>query len=130
MDDHYKAQVESISDALQELMHEGPVKARDGLLEAIEGWYDYHQNEALNSLNSDDKSQAFRQIIKLMYKAEVLDRGSYRYAMYDIFELDYGDGLAHYMQLHNLIHQGLEAEQKPCKKDGIDERNDDTCDLP
>jgi hypothetical protein len=47
MDDHYKAQVESISDALQELMHAGPVKARDGLLEAIEGWYDYHQNEAL-----------------------------------------------------------------------------------
>ena len=47
MDDHYTAQVESISDALQELMHEGPVKARDGLLEAIEGWYDYHQNEAL-----------------------------------------------------------------------------------
>jgi len=47
MDDHYKAQVELISDALQELMHEGPVKAREGLLEAIEGWYDYHQNEAL-----------------------------------------------------------------------------------
>ena len=47
MDDHYTAQVESISDALQELMHDGPVKAREGLLEAIEGWYDYHQNEAL-----------------------------------------------------------------------------------
>lgn len=47
MDDHYKAQVESISDALQELMHEGPVTAREGMLEAIEGWYDYHQNEAL-----------------------------------------------------------------------------------
>ena len=56
MDDHYKAQVESISDALQELMHEGPVKARDGLLEAIEGWYDYHQNEAL-------KWETLRQII-------------------------------------------------------------------
>ena len=47
MDDHYKAQVESISDALQELMYEGPVKAREGMLEAIEGWYNYHQNEAL-----------------------------------------------------------------------------------
>lgn len=47
MDDHYKVQVESISDALQELMHEGPCKARKGMLEAIEGWYDYHQNEAL-----------------------------------------------------------------------------------
>ena len=44
---HYNAQVESISDALQELMHEGPVKAREGMLEAIEGWYNYHQNEAL-----------------------------------------------------------------------------------
>ena len=44
---HYTTQVESISDALQELMHEGPVKAREGMLEAIEGWYDYHQNEAL-----------------------------------------------------------------------------------
>ena len=56
MDDHYKAQVESISDALQELMHEGPVKAREGMLEAIEGWYDYHQNEAL-------KWKTLRQII-------------------------------------------------------------------
>ena len=56
MDDHYKAQVESISDALQELMHEGPVKAREGMLEAIEGWYDYHQNEAL-------KWETLRQII-------------------------------------------------------------------
>jgi len=47
MDDHYKAQVELISEALQELMHEGPAKAREGMLEAIKGWYDYHQNEAL-----------------------------------------------------------------------------------
>jgi hypothetical protein len=47
MDDHYKAQVELISDALQELMHEGPAKAHEGIREAIEGWYDYHQNEAL-----------------------------------------------------------------------------------
>lgn len=47
MDDHYNTQVESISDALQELMHEGPAKAREGMLEAIEGWYDYHQNETL-----------------------------------------------------------------------------------
>ena len=83
-----------------------------------------------DSLNYDDKSQAFRQITKLMYKAEVLDRGSYRYAMYDIFDLDYVDGLAHYMQLHNLIHLGLEAEQKLCKKDDTDGRNGDTYDQP
>ena len=81
-----------------------------------------------DSLNYDGKSQAFRQITKLMYRAEVTDRGSYRYALYDIFGLDYGDGLTYYMQLHNLIHQGLAAEQKACAKDDKDERNDDTCD--
>jgi hypothetical protein len=69
-----------------------------------------------DSLDYNGKSQAFRQIVKLMHKAEVLDKGSYRYAMYDIFNLDYGDGLSHYMMLHNLIHQGLEAEAGSCKQ--------------
>ena len=81
-----------------------------------------------DSLDYDGKSQAFRQITKLMHKAEVLDRGSYRYAIYDVFGLDYGDGLTHYMQLHNLIGQGIDAEQKVCTKDNKDERSDDTCD--
>jgi hypothetical protein len=81
-----------------------------------------------DSLTIDNKSQAFRQITKLMYKAEVLDKGSYRYVIYDVFGLDYGDGLTHYMQLHNLIGRGLAAEQKVCTKDNKDERNDDTCD--
>jgi hypothetical protein len=83
-----------------------------------------------DSLNRDGKSQAFRQITKLMHKAEVLDKGSYRYAIYDVFGLDYGDGLTHYMQLHNFIGQGIEAEKKACTKDNKDERNDDTCDQP
>jgi len=81
-----------------------------------------------DSLDYDGKSQVFRQITKLMYKAEVTDRGSYRYAIYDIFGLEYGDGLTYYMQLHNLIHQGLAAEQEVYTKDNKDERNDDTCD--
>jgi hypothetical protein len=81
-----------------------------------------------DSMDCDGKSQAFRQITKLMYKAEVLDKGSYRYAIYDVFGLDYGDGLTHYMQLHNLIGQSLAAEQKVCTKDDKDERSDDTCD--
>ena len=81
-----------------------------------------------DSLNYDGKSQAFRQIVKLMYRAEVIEKGSYRHALYEVFGLEYGDGLAYYMQLHNLIGQGLAAEQKVCTTDGKDERNDDTCD--
>ena len=80
-----------------------------------------------DSLDYNGKSQAFRQIVKLMHKAEVLDKGSYRYAMYDIFNLDYGDGLSHYMMLHNLIHQGLEAEAGSYKQVDKDARSDDTC---
>ncbi len=79
-----------------------------------------------DSLNYNEKGQAFRQIIKLMYKAEVLDRGSYRWALYDVFGLDYGDGMAHYMRLHNLICLGLEAEQPFCRKDDMDGHSDDT----
>jgi isopentenyl diphosphate isomerase/L-lactate dehydrogenase-like FMN-dependent dehydrogenase len=56
--DHHAAQVEAISDALQELMHEGPVKAHEGILEAIEQWYDYHQKEAL-------QWETLRQIMKM-----------------------------------------------------------------
>jgi isopentenyl diphosphate isomerase/L-lactate dehydrogenase-like FMN-dependent dehydrogenase len=56
--DHHAAQVEAISDALQELMHEGPVRAHEGILEAIEQWYDYHQKEAL-------QWETLRQIMKM-----------------------------------------------------------------
>lgn len=62
-----------------------------------------------DSLTMDERAQAFRQVVKLMYQAEVKKRGSYRYAMYDVFNIDYADGLAHYMELHNLIYKGMEA---------------------
>ena len=64
-----------------------------------------------DSLSLDERSRAFRQIMKLMYIAEVRDRGSYRYAIYDIFDVDYCDGLDHYMDLHNFICQALSVEE-------------------
>ena len=62
-----------------------------------------------DSLDYEGKARAFRQICKLMHKAEVKDKGTYRWAIYDIFGLEYGDGLDHYMELHNLIGQGLDC---------------------
>jgi hypothetical protein len=32
--------------------------------------------------------------------------------MYDVFNIDYGDGLNHYMHLHNLISRGIDEEQR------------------
>lgn len=80
-----------------------------------------------DSLTMEGRAQSFRQITKLIHKADVEDKGSYRHAMYDVFGLDYGDGLSHYMMLHNLIHQGLEAEADSCKQNDKDARSDDTC---
>ena len=45
MYDHRQSQIESISDALLELMHDGPSEAKAGLVEAVKGWYDYHYQE-------------------------------------------------------------------------------------
>ena len=84
-----------------------------------EAWWD--------SLTMEGRAQAFRQVCKLIYRADIKNRGSYRYAMYDVFNLDYGDGLSHYMMLHNLIYQGLEAETGSYKQVDGDARSDDTC---
>jgi hypothetical protein len=65
-----------------------------------------------DSLSYDQRAQAFRQICKLMHRAEVQDKGTYRWAIYDIFNLEYGDGLDHYMELHNLISCGLDAQRR------------------
>lgn len=65
-----------------------------------------------DSLSYEDKAQAFRQICKLIHQAEVIDGGSYRWAIYDVFGLEYGDGLDHYMELHNLISRGMDREPR------------------
>jgi hypothetical protein len=114
--------------SLEEWMNSPELKALREIWDETEKRQNAEDDAWWDSLDYDGKSQAFRQIIKLMYKAEVIDRGSYRYALYDIFGLDYGDGLTRYMQLHNLICQGLAAEEKACTKDDTDARNDDTCD--
>lgn len=65
-----------------------------------------------DSLLMEERAQAFRQVVSLMYKAEVKERGSYRHAMYDVFNVDYLDGMmCNYMELHNLIHKGLSSQE-------------------
>lgn len=79
-----------------------------------------------HSLSQEERGRAFRQIMKLMHRAEVEDKGSYRHALYEVFGLDYSDGLSHYMRLHNLIWLGLDAEEKAVKsrRSNDDERDE------
>ena len=79
-----------------------------------------------DSLNGEERARTLRQVAKLMHKAEIKDRGSYRHAMYDTFGIDYCDGLAHYMDLHNAIYRGLEADKRLYRTDDEDVLADDT----
>lgn len=79
-----------------------------------------------DSLDAETRARCFRQMAKLMHKAEVRDRGSYRYAVYDVFDVDYCDGLAHYMELHNAIYRGLEADRRAYRTDDEDTLDEGT----
>lgn len=79
-----------------------------------------------DSLTGEERARALRQVAKLIHKAEIKDRGSYRHAMYDVFGIDYCDGMAHYMELHNVIYRGLEAEKRAYRMDDEDALENDT----
>lgn len=79
-----------------------------------------------DSLNGEERARALRQVAKLMHKAEIKDRGSYRHAMYGVFGIDYCDGMTHYMELHNAIYRGLEADRRLYRTDDEDVLADDT----
>jgi hypothetical protein len=79
-----------------------------------------------DSLDQEERARCFRQVMKLMYRSEISDGGSYRWAMYDVFGIDYCDGLPHYMRLHNLIYCGLETEKKSYKTDDMGGHSDST----
>ena len=63
-----------------------------------------------NSLSKDDQLKAFCSVMRRLYKAEIQERGSYRYTLYDAF----GFGHESYVQaqvsgflaIHNAIWDG------------------------
>ena len=66
-----------------------------------EAWWD--------GLTMEGRSQAFRQVCKLIHRADIKDKGTYRYAVYDIFNVDYIDGIKYYMDIHNAISKALSS---------------------
>jgi len=76
--------------------------------------YEAENDAWWNGLTEEEREDAFYAVIKRMYKAEVEDRGTYRWALYDVFGFDpgmYGRGMdCGYMALHNIIYDGLNLE--------------------
>jgi hypothetical protein len=97
--------LESFSEACQ--------KAQDDYKKEVDSFWE--------SLSYDDKLKAFSYVISKVYDADVVDRGSYRWCLYDKFgfqEDSYMIGMdAKYLELHNIIYDGCDyGEFKFAKK--------------
>lgn len=75
--------------------------------EDIEKQIDVDMDEWWNSLSKDDQMKAFYSVVKRLVDGELVQKGSYRYVLYDVFGFDgeaYGLGMmCGYLVLHNHI---------------------------
>lgn len=94
--------------ALQALTELGELqqKAKQEYETANDAWW--------NGLTEQEREDAFYAVVKRIHQAEIQDRGTYRYALYQVFGFDpgmYARGLdCGYMALHNAIFDGEELE--------------------
>jgi hypothetical protein len=72
-----------------------------------------------NSLSKDDQLKAFCAVCRRIHKAEIEDKGTYRYALYNVFEFGpeaYAAAqMAGYLDIHNSIFD-IETEQRLLKE--------------
>jgi len=63
-----------------------------------------------NGLTEQEREDAFYAVVKRMHRAELQDKGTYRYALYNVFGFDpgmYMRGMdCGYMALHNAVGDG------------------------
>ena len=63
-----------------------------------------------NGLSKDDQLKAFCSVMRLLYKAELEEHGSYRYILYDVFGFgpeSYAQAqVSGFLALHNAIWDG------------------------
>jgi len=92
-------------DALTELSQE---------MEKARKQYEADNDDWWNGLTEQEREDAFYAVVKRIHKAELQDRGSYRYALYDVFGFDmsmYGRGMdCGYMAIHNAIFDGEDLQ--------------------
>jgi len=71
--------------------------------------YDKEAEEYWNKLSYDDKLKSFYAVCKRIYQADVIDKGSYRHALYGVFEFNadaYVVGMnCGYFDLHNFLFE-------------------------
>jgi hypothetical protein len=63
-----------------------------------------------NSLTKEDQLKAFCAVVRRIHKGDIVDKGSYRYVLYQVFDFgpeSYAQAqMAGYLALHNSIFDG------------------------
>lgn len=81
-------------------------EARDIYDNECEAWW--------KDLSYEDKLKAFYVVTKRIHQGDVVDRGSFRYVLYDVFNFDMDSYLvgmdSGYMEIHNAIAEGVEVQ--------------------
>lgn len=74
--------------------------------------YEHDNDTWWNSLSEKEREDAFYAVVKRIHKADIVDNGTYRWALYDVFGFDpgmYMRGMdCGYMAIHNAIFDGEE----------------------
>jgi hypothetical protein len=98
-----KKAIASLMDDLTEL-REAQQKAREDYEIMNDAWW--------NGLSEEEREEAFYAVCKRIHRAELVDRSTYRHALYDVFGFDmgmYGRGMdCGFMAIHNAIFDGEE----------------------
>ena len=96
-------------------------KALDGLaklsqmMEESRKQYEEENDAWWNGLTEKEREDAFFAVVKRIYAAELMDHGTYRYALYDVFGFNEGmycKGMdCGFMAIHNIIGDGEDYQK-------------------
>ena len=95
-------------------LFEGLDEIREAMQKA-QKQYNSDADQFWNELPYEQKLMAFYSVCKRIWQGDVIDEGSYRYVLYDVFGFDMDSYIVgmdcHYMDLHNLIITALEHDE-------------------
>lgn len=77
--------------------------------------YEHDNDTWWNGLTEKEREDAFYAVCKRIHDGDIIQNGSYRYVLYDVFGFDagmYGAGMdCGYMAIHNAIAEGEELQR-------------------
>jgi len=102
----------------------------DNPIQELKEKYDKNAEEFWEGLSEVDKFNAFYAVIRRVCQAELVDQGSFRHSIYDVFGFDtwaYAPSMfCGYLELHNALCSAVEGVNEDDKEDTNTNTGSDT----